>query len=479
VAPKRKTGQGRRAWAYWKGLPKFARRVTTNLVVGLVIAIALHNLHDLPWLRNADDGAMDWMIRMFAGSAPGRKAPVPFAFINIDEATYRDWNEPPSMPRDRLFRLIDYAVRGQPVLIVVDVDVSRPTGPDGSESEADRKFAADLAKLAARQPPIAPIVFARTFRPPIDPVSNARPEVRRTALDDIFTRAGNLHWAAVGYDREDDGVIRRWQPWEITCTDGEAQVWPSMQILVAAMVRDPVQRAPGFLAGELAKRGLATCKPVPPDAHADAEDRLPVDGLRVSAHPSDLNRRIVYQLPWWDPAASDTPKARPLVQIGGAEVPLLSLRSAMPIANPSRNPPPSSGLGNHIVVIGGSFAESHDIHATPVGAMPGAMVIINSIHSLLEFDELRAPNLWVTLAIETVLLVFISIMFAWLPTTWAKLLCGLGVFALMLPFSFLLFRGNGMWLSFALPLLAVEIHNIAADIEEAIHRGAAGDHGKA
>src|SRR5688572_21823669 len=128
MAAKRLKGIWRNPWKTRPAIRAFARRVAVNLVVGLVIAAALHHFHDLPWVRNADDGAMDWMIRMFSGAAPGRNQPIPFAFINIDEATYRDWHEPASVPRDRLLRLIDYAAAGRPLAIVVDVDVTRTTG---------------------------------------------------------------------------------------------------------------------------------------------------------------------------------------------------------------------------------------------------------------------------------------------------------------------------------------------------------------
>jgi len=49
------------------------------------------------------------------------------------------------------------------------------------------------------------------------------------------------------------------------------------------------------------------------------------------------------------------------------------------------------------MVIGASFAESRDRHLTPLGEMPGTLVLINAIQSLYQHGELTAPPLWVKL----------------------------------------------------------------------------------
>ena len=45
-----------------------------------------------------------------------------------------------------------------------------------------------------------------------------------------------------------------------------------------------------------------------------------------------------------------------------------------------------------IVVIGGSNSAARDIHATPVGRMPGSMILINAIHTVRQHGALRAPS---------------------------------------------------------------------------------------
>ena len=93
----------------------------------------------------------------------------------------------------------------------------------------------------------------------------------------------------------------------------------------------------------------------------------------------DLNERkefrIVYTLPW---NHTDAP---PIFEDGA---PLLTRVSAKLFEDESTRVP--SEWTNRIVIIGGSFAAAQDIHQTPIGPMPGAMIIANAIHSLQGFD---------------------------------------------------------------------------------------------
>lgn len=66
----------------------------------------------------------------------------------------------------------------------------------------------------------------------------------------------------------------------------------------------------------------------------------------------------------------------------------LSIRSALPIGDRAVDP---SWLAGRVVGIGASFAESRDRHLTPLGEIPGALVLINAMQSLYRHGELTAP----------------------------------------------------------------------------------------
>ena len=140
---------------------------------------------------------------------------------------------------------------------------------------------------------------------------------------------------------------------------------------------------------------------------------------------------------------------------------LLATLSALRITE-AEQPISTALLTDRIVVIGGSFAESQDIHLTPLGAMPGALIIINAFQSLTEHGELEAIPLWLVLLIETVLIVVMSIAFIVYRNFWGQIISGLFILLVLLPISYALFR-HGVWISFALPLLAVQIRQIWAE----------------
>jgi hypothetical protein len=55
----------------------------------------------------------------------------------------------------------------------------------------------------------------------------------------------------------------------------------------------------------------------------------------------------------------------------------------------------SEAVAGRIVIIGGSFADGRDIYGTPIGPMPGAFLLVNSVYSLLHARELRHLPEWV------------------------------------------------------------------------------------
>src|SRR5262245_10012904 len=146
-----------------RGLPtsRYWRAVLFNVAVGAVMLAALRLAPEWPWLATREEQALDWVVRMQAGVAPPRYAGPPFVLLELDEASYRGWDEPLVVPRDRLRDLVEFSVRGGAALVLVDVDLSRPTPEDASLTEYLASFVREGARSAGPQ-----IVLARTFREP-------------------------------------------------------------------------------------------------------------------------------------------------------------------------------------------------------------------------------------------------------------------------------------------------------------------------
>lgn len=456
----------------WLRLPRIRRRLYGNLMIGMVIALLLHYLHQIQshWLLEYEDAGMDWMMQMYQGTSPLNPS-VPLAWIDIDEHTYRAWGEPLYTPRDKLLMLIQYAVSSDAAAIVVDVDLSRRS----DEVQADEVLINFLEGYSSTQGP--PIVLTRTFRSSPEPGKRNCLQIRSTILESggKILDSDNLFWASSLFSRDRDLFIRRWRLWEPACTEeGKPDVVPSIQLLITALVRDSNGQSEDI--ADMLEEKLHSLAPRNCDVIAVKNDDhlcntftsnqpdIDVAGMRLAVAPSHTQQRLIYSMPWSHEHTSTVPN---VMSTRGVIEPLLVKHTAYPITEGGR-PLDTDWMSGRVVLIGGSFEESRDIHATPLGVQPGAMILINAIHSLSQHGQIKSPTLLEKLLIETVLIVFMSYVFARFNSFWGMLISGAFVVLLLLPLSFWRFK-YGIWLDFAIPLVAVQLHQMAAEFEEAKH----------
>jgi hypothetical protein len=428
-------------------LSRFGRHVSINILIGTVISVGLWSIHDNAALRDVEDAGIDWLIRMQWGVTGGEPGAA-YVFLDIDEPTYRAWGEPFHVPRDRLLALIRHAVDGGAALVVVDIDLSKP----GSDPRAAARLKQYLEAYTGPDRP--PLLLARFFRAPLDPEGPGFYQERESFLDEAVAASPRLHWGSPLFVLDRDRLLRRWRLWEPTCRDGAPAVVPSIQLLSVALWRDPDGGA-DRLDEALAKLAPADCaQPMDQDS---GPATLRVAGLALSTAPSGLGERILYTLPW----RLGPGEAYPRTPEGS---PVLAVRSARPIAD--EGPPVASeGLKGRVVVIGSSFADSRDLYHTPLGLMPGAMILINATRSLQTHGELEPPPWYVKLPVEILLIVLMSLVFALMSSFWGMVVSSVAVVIALLPLSFLFFR-TGVWLDFAIPLMAVQVQQFAAEFKE-------------
>ena len=483
MAPVRGTcrvlGAARRGWAR---LPRFYRHLLVNLVVGVAIAVLLHAYHTNPLVHALDDAAIDWSMRMYRGGEPA-EGTRPIAFIDIDEASWRRWGEPLLTPRDKLAALLRHAVDGGARAIVLDVDLVHPNAGDAALRAVLERW---LRDAGPRVPDLPPLLLVRDLRlPPMG--SDALPQERATAFDALVARAPGIHWAAPLFELDADGMVRRWRLWIAACgVDGRPLVRPSMQLLLAALLdgsepeREGLTRklegfvpaACGGVASETAQVGQAGHGQSARDqadhgaapGHAGHQghggETVSLGDRAFQLHPHGTAARVIYREPW-RPAPG---KARHAVLLDEQRVPVLSVRPAATVARTS-DPRGSEWLRGHVAIIGGSHQETGDIYMTPLGWMPGSLILANAIQSFGHHGELRTPGLGMTVLVEAFLILVMSALFALFRSLLGSLLSGLAVLFVLLPASLWLF-GYGIWLSFAIPLIAILLHKLFGEIEE-------------
>lgn len=133
----------------------------------------------------------------------------------------------------------------------------------------------------------------------------------------------------------------------------------------------------------------------------------------------------------------------------------------------SNEPISTDPVRGKIVIIGASYEASRDIHHTPVGAMPGALIITNAVKSLQQFGQLQGPPGWVKLLIEGVLIILMAWAFAHFNSIGGVILTGLAVALVLVPISFYFFK-YGIWIDLAAPILGMQLHEVVANYEEAL-----------
>jgi CHASE2 domain-containing sensor protein len=114
-----------------------------------------------------------------------------------------------------------------------------------------------------------------------------------------------------------------------------------------------------------------------------------------------------------------------------------------------------------IVLLGGTYG-SCDRHFTPIGTLPGFMVIANAIQTEVEGQSVKAYPLWQLFILEFLAgALLVSLLHLFPFSSGKALVWGLVATAVLaLAFSFLPFRTISRWASFAPTLLAVLIFEI-------------------
>jgi CHASE2 domain-containing sensor protein len=496
--------------ARWRSSRVLTRHWIINFLIGSAVEFILILLHHLSpgLLAPVDNWALDRMTVIHAlidPAPPGGRAPPRQIFVNVDDVTWRsrDWGggEPGRAPREALLKLIQTSFSHGATQVVLDILVEGHT-TYAEEQQEDRRFAEGLKLLLESKTFNAgdrkQLVLVRSLRRPLPQAAfdegntlasqtyPALSELRESSrLDEVVKdSAGRIVVAAPYFVYSPDRVLRDWQLFKVVClrAEGTMHVVPSVQLLVTAKYL-------GVSLDKMPKQPANPCRPfpqqalaVPPMASALSHQQERIDqqehdvsvrywtelraavhgatrngqnmGLDIGTaafHAGDLSNRIVYRS-----GASQQPDR------------YFSEVQAHQLLNGDLDDNRLSSLfSGRVAVIGQSFLEAGDRHYTPLGQMPGAVVLLNAIDSMVRFPLIQRPSAWITTPIALLLIVLVGYVFA----RWDSTLGPLISTALALPIlaiaSFYLFR-YGVWLDFALPVLAILIHREIKSFEERI-----------
>lgn len=417
-------------------LPPLLRQFIVNLLIALTVLLTLQALQHHPLLARQQAVGLDWLMRITANTSAPADA-TPYLFIDLDTPSWVALGEPHLVPAETLARLLERLVDTQARAVILDFDLSRRSLRDLAP------VAAVMARWQASGD-APPLTLMRTLSPAQPPARLGVP--RATAVDEVSTGAA---WASPFFTLDTDHRLRRWRLVEPVCEYGQAALLPSVQLV--ALARQ--QNALASLQAQLDDWPGDPCE-------TDTQPALPtlqLGDLTVPLHQPGqadvhgLGERILFTLPDAPPRGW----AHQPLPSGGSRPLVIRLPVSVLLESDARLP--DHLVGGRVVVIGASHVESGDMHYTPLGSMAGPMVLINAMHSLERFGQIRPPPFWVTALITALLVLALSFCFVRLPPLWANVGSLLGIVLVVVPLSLLCFR-SGVWLNFLLPLLAVEVY---------------------
>ena len=434
----------------------FFRNLVVNQVIGLSLLSLIFFLTPIiPSSVELQDYTLDFVMSLYRGNIPPRTEKFPaFVLLDIDDETHQSWGSPALTPRDKLTNLIDVAVKAKARLIVVDIALREPTNKEGPLHVNDQKLVTYLKNYVVQcqtekdKSRCPPIILVRTLSKIATEFSPAIPHVNFLDEAGVIQAKPYLQRASVQFSSsklDPNQNDRYWRLWEPICAEDKPDILPSVVLLTTAIIKgctDKMQMA------------LTSVQPQSCDKNKTSLPKsLNFCSLSISTDFLDIEQRVMYRIPW---LVGGKPPTLPYVAYDNLGEPILTIFSAKPYAeSPSQaNLEP---LNDKIVVIGGSYG-GHDVYPTPIGDMPGALTIINSIHTLLQGITIKPVSFSIWFGIGFGFIFIFTIFSYGLSDKWKSLgWVALAIIIAGLSYYTVIFFDDGTWLNFAVPLVIIKL----------------------
>ena len=375
--------------------------------VGLAAAVLVSGASALGYLESWQVWAFDTLQQL-----QGRQPPHDVVIVAIDDAAFEGLGRRQPIPRRYLARVVRGLAKSGAAAVGIDITFTTPTTP--GDDAALAKAIVDFSDNG-----LSRVVLLGPLSDGVGPLSAAA--LGRSVLV-----------ASPAVPADPDTFIRRIDP-VVTGTGGRPA--PTLALAVAA-------RMAGLDALAL-EEALGSGRPL----------LLPrLDGgtgLAPSGPPPVVARA---GLEW------------PINYVGrGGTFTRISSDDVAAIGDPKGEIAANNPLRGHLVLVGGTFADSRDFYQTPHGLMAGVEVHANVAHMLTTRRFIRPSNWLVGLAINAgVMLVAGVVLVALRPLT-GTLVCVVGAFVLGVPAAYVAFDRGGYWIDFILPVVAASLMGVGSD----------------
>jgi hypothetical protein len=406
------SARGPRPKPYHHGLAFLNEMVTEFgllFILGTIVAIMMIPLLHLEAARAVDRVVGDLVMREIARDqleTPPANAPR-LLFIDINEETCRIWAEEENTsctlgmitPRDHLGAVTDnllaLAQQGKkPLIVVLDVELAPSPRSNDAQLILDDKLCASIYRLSQYLPVVAvrPMTIGRGAVPIITAFPSIfDPIVSGTGCGGVSGNPGQFWFASPILHPDEDGVIRSIHAWDTVFDQSGGTRLGGIGFLTAALLNTDNDRQVLACDFPASAKPSSNCQPGP----------VAIGGQIYEVNTSQRIDRLSFLLPYENKNASsygvtygNSPSVIDIVDARKFEHYQPSL------------------LVNSVLVLGGSYLSSGDLHATPLeDAMPGAMVHANAIRTYATSALLQEKKDWLLKFLLVIVASFIGSLF--------------------------------------------------------------------
>lgn len=449
--------------------------------------------------------------------------------LDIDDETHRQWKEPLFTPRDCVKELIDSAVQDKARLIVVDILLSQETPPSSvrlcnsdnqlhSGDQNLREYLANYEKDFCGENKCPPIILVRGLLPP-GGLGSSDFEVRKQPVyqtrqgfleeDPRIIQSPHIQWASPNFwSSTFDGKLRRWWLWQPICEKGKQTFIPSIQLLVAGLndksgsnYNNALKDIKNFLSAEIDPKFVGNDCTDKPYELKPLSKLLPLsETIKIKEDEGEvagggINQRIMFTMPWWtsqlgkegeqgsekEQCASASTRYSIYATFGQQE-PSLILTGLSAYCYLQQRKSDSlyakrakTEVTDSIVIIGNTHKDAGDRYNTPLGQMPGMMVLVNAIYSLFlnhgqikffEWEKIKFEALLIVMIVGLLMLMNVAHSAPFWYWFSMVLITGIVWFICEWLISVPLLKQQGVWIDFSLPVVAIFFHHIVTKFHE-------------
>lgn len=340
-----------------------------------------------------------------------------------------------------------FSLKAGAAVIVLDIDLSRPGGSKEHDAMLANLVTSEVSN-AASQSRASKIILARR----VVQDSESNQWIRKLYFESSMPDQGrSLQAGTTTFLVDNDQVVRRWQLAMTTCDRGVSNAGHALQLLVAATLFD----AQAKLDDARQVLALSGCSTAGQDPKLSVSTSLELsEGFQVPLDDRSLISRMRFRFDWSHNCYGDFSSSI----VGGRTGRTLVVIPAM-LALQYPLEEAENTLRGAIVLIGNTHYDSRDMHVTPLGEMPGVLLVANAIYSLLNNGVMKQPHMAVVVVFEIVVILLLAALFTWVSTRYT-LWVGLPLVILLLfPVAVGLFY-FGVWFDYVTPLFGPITHQL-------------------